>query len=231
MSNSRFALWSLVFVLAISARAVAVTVSDGDFSSWTNTDLQGNPPAAVASSGTRLAAGGNPGAMYVAGIAGGGPGDTELDVANIKGDYTNTNALSGAWTMKVDFKKPDQGVEVLGAALCLQQGNKYWHAQDQPLQGLGGWVTLTLNGTFDPATFTAYPGTAGQPSFAAGVETKFGLGTFEHNVPSGAYGLYFDNWSLENATLLPEPASLTLLATAAGLMCVRRPRRRGERAA
>jgi hypothetical protein len=197
------------------------TVTDGDFSTWTSTVVDSS--ASSTWSNSRVATGGNPGAMFYASINASGD---NLAIANIKGDYTNTNALLGSFSMKVDYLQADGDSPIMGVALVVKQGTKYWRTADTAVSGTATWQTATINGDFTTGTFVNFPETTTQstPDFSAGVASQFGLLTYL-NGSEIKFASNFDNWSLSNATLsVPEPASLSLLGLGGIAVLARRRR-------
>jgi len=200
--------------------ASATVITDGDFSTWTSTIVD---PSSATFANSVVASGGNPGARYYATINANGD---NLSVANIKGNYTNTAALSGPWTMSIDYLEGEPGtVAIMGIAFVIQQGSNFWRSVDSAVVGTSTWQTANLvSGTFNPASFQAFGGAPPSPNFSAGVSTKFGLLTYLNGAPA-TYAAYFDNWKLDNTLLspVPEPASAVLMLCAlSSLFLVRR---------
>ena len=230
-----FSLLAVVGLLAIAAPASALTITDGNFTTWSfSAAIHPAEPAGPGSATvTREVSGGNPDArLNVTTVT----GATHYGTA-IKTDFSSTESLDGrAFTMTLDVVMGPgafgQGQGIL--ALVEQAGSVYgyggpsWPAGPNWITFLqDDWTTLKFAGVFDADQFLRMFGSGPtHPDFGGGTATQFGFAAGNSN--SGTLTQYYDNFSMENTRAsVPEPGTIVLVVSAMTVHAVAlaRPRR------
>jgi len=205
-STKRRALIVLSVVLA-AAPAVALLITDGDFSTWTFGSF-GTGTATV----TRETTGGNPGARLNVTTSTGGS-LTAFGTA-LKTDSQVSSALEGlAFTLSLDVLS-GAGSFGQGQAIHLlveQGGTIYTKALG--ITGVqASFSTLQFPGVLTAGSFARQSGAGpATPVFDGSVVTRFGFAA--GNSQSGVLTQYYDNFSLDLAGLTPTP-TVTAMAAA-----------------
>ena len=225
---------ALAVTFATGAAHAAIVFNEGDFSTWTfGTYNVGGGTA----TGTREAAGGNPGARlnFTTVTAG-----TETAFGTgFKNDYATAAALAGtAFTLTVDVLS-GAGAFSQGQAiqLIVEQGGTVYASPTLGVTNVqAAFATLAFAGSLNAASFTRVAGAGPTtPNFAGGVPTRFGFGA--GNTGSGTLTQYYDNVRLDLAAVpaavptasdipLLSPLGLLALVAVLGLAGIARLRKR-----
>jgi hypothetical protein len=198
MSHARGA--AVLVALVMSAPASALTISDGDFSSFTF-DSFGNGSATV----TLEAANGNPGARINI-TTNTGAGQTHAGTA-LKTDVSTSIALEGlTFTLSLDVLS-GPGAFGAGQAILLlveQSGSVYVIGLNTTGSNLNSFTTLNFPGTLLAASFSKVSGGGpANPVFDGSAATRFGFAG--QNSSSGSLTNFYDNFNLVIDEPTPTP--------------------------
>ena len=201
--TKRRLLIALSVVLA-SAPALALLITDGDFSTWTFSSF-GTGTATV----TREPAGGNPGARLNVTTSTGGS-LTAFGTA-LKTDSQVSSALEGlAFTLSLDvLSAPGTFGQGQAIHLLVEQGGTIYTQSLGVTNVQASFATVQFVGVLTAGSFARQIGAGPTtPIFDGSVVTRFGFAA--GNSISGVLTQYYDNFSLDIAGLTPTPTPTTV---------------------
>jgi hypothetical protein len=229
----RHSIAAITFAAALLAvfasRAQAMSLLDGDFSSWNFTSTGSGGGSA---SMTLEASGGNPGARLnvttSTGMTHTGSGFTQTAWGiGVNPNWTISQPLNGTqYSLSYDVIAGagsfGQGQSV---GLIVQQGTAYYlDIISTPVTGFQtSWTRESFTGTFDAANFRLQTGSGpSQPDFSGVTATTLGFTAF--NGDSGTLTQYYDNISLTIAPI-PEPSAWALFCLGSPVLLAFRHRK------
>ena len=222
-----------LLMAAASTASAVVVVNDGDFSGW----ILGSYGVGGGTATTLVEpAGGNPGARLNVTTVTSGLSQTAFGTA-VKPDFSSSAPLTGtSFVVRFDVLS-GAGAFGQGQAvqLLVEQGGLLYAMPIGVTGVVGAFTTVSLGGTFNPASFSLVSGAGpAVPNLGGGTATRFGLAA--GNTNSATLTQYYDNFVLDLATAPPAapPGSaiptmstwaLVLLAMLLGTMAALRRRR------